>query len=144
MKVCAMNMKMVIAAITLAVSVVASLITILLQGRSAPVCHYDGDEIMSVYEVEIKQKEGEILRFCSVYCAQAWFKENNKKVASVTVTDEFTGEKLDVSIAFFVESDVVSVAATRNRIHVFKDEHNAQEHVKQYNGKILQDPFDMN
>lgn len=139
-----MNNKITFAAIIIAVSVAVSLITILFQRQNVPVCHYDGENITTIYEVAINLKDGDVSKFCSVYCAQAWFKENNKKVASVTVTDEFTGEKLDASIAFFVESDVVNVAATRNSIHVFKDEHDARAHIKQYNGKTLQDPFDMN
>lgn len=143
MKVNIMNGKITLAAIIIAVSVAVSLFTIFLQRQSVSVCHYDGEKIMPIYGVDIKLKDGDVSRFCSVYCSQAWFKENNTKVASVTVTDELTGEKLDASLAFFVESEVVSVATTRNRIHVFKEEHHAQTHAKQYNGLIVNNPFNL-
>ncbi|MBI4848571.1 MAG: hypothetical protein HY808_08380 [Nitrospirae bacterium] len=139
-----MNRKSILAAIIIAFSVAISLITISLQRQNAPVCHYDGENIMPVYEVDIEQKDRGVLKFCSVYCALEWFKRNNTKSAFVTVTDELTGEKLDASLAFFVESDVISVAATRNRMHVFKDKHHAQAHGKQYNGKSVLNPFNMN
>lgn len=143
MKVNAMNTKITLAAIIIAVAIVIPLITISLQRQNTTVCHYDGEKIMAIYEVDIKQKDGDILRFCSVYCAREWFERNNTKVASVTVTDELTGEKLDAAIAFFVESEVISVATTRNRIHVFKEEHHSQTHAKQYNGRIVNNPFNL-
>ncbi|RJQ47946.1 MAG: hypothetical protein C4538_04680 [Nitrospiraceae bacterium] len=143
MKAHIMNRKAAPAAVIIAVSAVVSLLTIILHKQSVSVCSYDGEDIMSIYEVNIKIKNGGMLRFCSVYCAEAWFRENSPEAASVTVTDELTGEKLDASLAIFVESDVVSVAATNNRIHVFKDEYQAREHAKQYNGRIVDNPFSL-
>ncbi|RJO61772.1 hypothetical protein C4544_01910 [candidate division WS5 bacterium] len=138
-----MNRKITPAAIILAVSVAISLIVISFQKQGTHVCHYDGEKSRPIYEVNITLKDGDVMQFCSIYCAGAWFKENAAKADTVIVTDEITGEKLDASIAFFVESDVISVATTRNRIHAFKDEHHAQTHAKQYNGRNVVNPVNL-
>ncbi len=133
--------KIIIAAIILIVSIVLALATAIYRSQKAFRCDYDGTRIIPIYEVDIMLKEGKFMRFCSIYCARAWFQGNASRVDAVLVTDEITGEKLDADIAFFVESDVVTVKATQNRIHVFKDKTHALSHARQYNGKLVDNPF---
>lgn len=136
-----MNRRTTLAVLIITASAIISLLTIFLQRQSRSVCHYDGAEIMPIYEADITLDNGDVLKFCCVHCARAWLKGNDTAAATVTVTDELTGEKLDSSLAIFVESDVVSVPATRNRIHVFRDDHHAQEHARRYHGQVVDNPF---
>lgn len=136
-----MNRKISIAAIAILAAVVLSLLTTLHQRENALTCDYDGTKISPVYEVDIKLKDGRAMKFCSIFCAKAWFRENSAKTDSVTVTDEITGEGIDAGIAIFVVSNIVTVEANQNRMHAFKDDHYAQTHAKQHHGKVADNPF---
>ncbi|MBI4686865.1 MAG: hypothetical protein HY756_03670 [Nitrospirae bacterium] len=138
-----MNKRTTLAIIIILISVALSFLTVFYNKQNTPVCSYDGTRIEPIYEVDIKQKDGRLLRFCSVYCAKGWFKEKPGEVDSVIVTDEITGEKIDAAIAFFVESEVVAIEATQNRIHAFKNKEYAVNHARQYKGKIIDNPFSL-
>jgi NitT/TauT family transport system substrate-binding protein len=81
------------------------------------------------------------LSFCSIYCATRWFESNRDKVIYFTVIDEVSGERLDSSLAHFVESDVVTVREVNNRIHAFYVKGDALKHARQFNGKMIENPF---
>lgn len=125
----------------LIMAIVFSAASVMYQRSRAERCAYDGTVIVPVYEVDITLSEDRILKFCSIHCAKEWSRKNLSAIDSVTVTDEVTGERLDASMAYFVESDVVSVKATDNRVHVFKHEDHALSHVTQHKGKMLENPF---
>jgi ABC-type nitrate/sulfonate/bicarbonate transport system substrate-binding protein len=100
-------------------------------------CAYDGTEINPLYKVDAYISDGTVLSFCSIYCATRWLQSNKDKVIYFTVIDEVTGQKFDSTLGHFVESDVVTIPEVKNRIHAFY----ALMHVKQFNGKIIKNPF---
>lgn len=122
-------------------SILLALASVLYKSHKADRCDYDGTKITPVYEVDIILDNGDTLRFCSVFCAKAWLRDNPSEADAVNVTDEITGEKIDASLAHYVESDVVTVSATWNRIHAFKDKKQAFSHARQHNGRFVENPF---
>jgi len=133
--------KTTVGIIILVISMILAFSSAMYRSQTAFRCNYDGTRIIPVYEIEIRLKDGDTGRFCSVHCAKAWLQENTSPVGSVIVTDEITGESLDSAIALFVESDVVTVKATQNIIHAFRDKSHAMSHAKQYNGRLVDNPF---
>ncbi len=129
------------AAAVLVLSVAVALASVIFKDRSAYRCSYDGNPITPVYEVDIRLRDGGLLRFCSVSCAIAWLREGGEGVEAVVVTDEVSGERLDPAIAYFVESDVVTDRATGNRIHVFRERSTAVAHARRHSGRLLDNPF---
>jgi len=59
----------------------------------------------------------------------------------VTVTDEVTGKRIDASIAWFVESSIVTNQSTGNKIHAFAEKTDAEKHAKDFSGVIIENPF---
>jgi NitT/TauT family transport system substrate-binding protein len=57
------------------------------------------------------------------------------------VTDEITGQKFDSTLGFFVESEVVTVPEVKNRIHIFATKEDAMAHARQFNGRVIKNPF---
>jgi NitT/TauT family transport system substrate-binding protein len=57
------------------------------------------------------------------------------------VIDETTGQSLDSTLAFFVESEVVTVPEVKNRIHSFTNKEDAMTHARQFDGKLIENPF---
>ena len=66
-----------------------------------PHCAYDGSPVTPIYEVDIVLKEKSTKRFCSIYCATQWFKNNATMIDHVVVTDENKGNKINPYISFF-------------------------------------------
>jgi ABC-type nitrate/sulfonate/bicarbonate transport system substrate-binding protein len=91
--------------------------------------------------VEAHLLDETVVSFCSIYCASAWLEKGKSKVAYITVVDELTGQKFDATLGRFVESAVVTVKAVNNRIHAFFSEQDALDHARQFNGRILENPF---
>lgn len=104
-------------------------------------CAYDGTKINAIYQVDAYLSDGMVLSFCSIYCATQWLKNNRDKAIYFTVIDEVTGQRFDSSLAHFVESDVVTVREVKNRIHSFYIKDDALKHAKQFNGKMIENPF---
>jgi hypothetical protein len=125
----------------LLISIILAFSSAIYRSQNAFKCNYDGLRIIPVYEVDIRLKDGNTGRFCSVHCAKAWLQRNTSPVDSVIVTDEIAGERLDSAVAFFVESDVVTIKVAQNRIHSFRDKSDAMSHAKQYNGRLVENPF---
>jgi ABC-type nitrate/sulfonate/bicarbonate transport system substrate-binding protein len=109
--------------------------------RGALRCAYDGTRISTLYEVEAYLSDGTVVSFCSIYCASRWLKSNKDRVIYFTVVDEVTGQKFDSSLAHFVESDVVTIPEVKNRVHAFYVKEDALKHAKQFNGKMIENPF---
>lgn len=109
--------------------------------RSASKCAYDGAAVHTPYQVEAYLLDGTVLNFCSIHCASGWLRETKRKVAYLTVMDEITGQKFDSSLGSFVESEIITVKAVNNRIHPFFSEQDAFKHARQFNGRLVENPF---
>ena len=104
-------------------------------------CDFDGTRIQPIYEVKFIFEDNTTEQFCSVVCALLHLKNEKKKLKYVTVVDEVSGTKIDASLAFFVESDVLTIPHVKNNIHVFAQKQDAQRHATQFNGKLILNPF---
>lgn len=133
--------KMMTGLAILIFSIILAAGSVIYQDRKALRCDYDGTRIIPVYGIDIMLKDGENMNFCSVHCAWEWSRKNRSRIDSVMVTDEITGERLDASLAYYVESDVVTVRAVQNRTHVFKEKTDALAHAGQHNGNMIDNPF---
>ena len=60
------------------------------------------------------------------------------------MTDEVTGKRIDASIAYFVESSIVTNQSTGNKIHVFAEKADAEKHAKDFSGTVIRNPFMIN
>lgn len=102
-------------------------------------CNLDGTRIVPIHRVDLVV-EGQVTRsFCSIRCARDW--PDSPPGARFQVRDEVTGEVLDSSLAWFVESSVVAVPARQDKTHAFKSAADAMEHVSRYGGSRIPDPF---
>lgn len=104
-------------------------------------CAHDGTKINPMYEVDAYLVDKTTMRFCSIYCATRWHENNRNKIIYFTVSDEVTGNKFDSTLGHFVESDLVTIPEVNNRIHAFAVKEDALTHVKQFNGKLIENPF---
>lgn len=129
-----------------------ALATSLMKKSGGDVCALDAIKIEPIYQVDITlgnqhvgsstpSADGKTLKFCCIGCARKWLTGNKGKVEYITVTDEVTGKRIDASIAYFVESSIVTNQSTGNRIHVFADKADAEKHAKEFGGNIIQNPF---
>jgi ABC-type nitrate/sulfonate/bicarbonate transport system substrate-binding protein len=109
--------------------------------QTAMRCAYDGTEISPMYQVDAYLVDKTTVSFCSIYCASRWYENNKDRVIYFTVIDEVTGNKFDSTLGHFVESDLVSVPEVNNRIHAFAVKEDALTHAKQFNGRLIKNPF---
>lgn len=109
----------------------------------SPRCAYDGSAVPPIYEVDIILKDHSARKFCSIYCAVQWFKNNIPLVDHVVVTDEIRGNKIDSYMAYFVESELITNKTNDNRIHIFQQRQDALAHAEKFHGTIIDDPFTM-
>lgn len=124
-----------------AILVTVTLIYALSRERRGARCDYDGTRIQPIYEIDVTLEDGSVKRFCSVVCARSYLKNKIANIKYVTVTDEVTGNKLDAFLAFYVESNIVTIPHVENNIHVFAKQEDARRHARQYNGKLIPNPF---
>ncbi|MDE2217666.1 MAG: hypothetical protein KGJ87_10990 [Planctomycetota bacterium] len=108
---------------------------------SRPHCAYDGSAVIPIYEADIVLKSNAIKKFCSIYCAKQWFKNNAQLIDHVIVTDEIRGNKIDSYMAYFVESELITNETNDNRIHVFQQRQDALTHAEKFHGTTTDDPF---
>ncbi len=108
---------------------------------SNPLCAYDGSAVTAIYEVDVVMKDSSTKKFCSISCADQWYKSNHLLVDHVIVTDEIRGNKIDSFMAYFVESELITNKTNRNRIHVFQQRQYALIHAKKFRGEMADDPF---
>ncbi|MFZ3065878.1 MAG: hypothetical protein WA277_11430 [Nitrospirota bacterium] len=108
-------------------------------------CDFDGVHIKPVYQVDIILKDNAVKKFDSIYCAYMWLSQNKDAVSYVSyvrVTDEVTGEKIDSSIAYYVESEIITNNVNNNKVHAFLKLEDAEKHAKSYKGRIVKNPFE--
>src|SRR5512139_3474346 len=72
-------------------------------------CDYDGVKIEPIYAVYFTLQDGAEKKFCSIACASMSFSALKKQIREVRVVDEPSGNKINASEAFFIESDIVTV-----------------------------------
>ena len=109
----------------------------------SPRCAYDGSAIPPIYEAELVMKDTSVKKFCSIYCASQWYKNNAKLVDHALVTDEIRGNKIDSYMAYFVESELITNETNDNRIHVFQQRQDALTHAEKFHGTMTDDPFSL-
>lgn len=105
-------------------------------------CDFDGNGINSINEVVITTADGSEHHFCSLCCSASWL--DNKpdvkrsivdgKGGSITVVDEVSGEKIDATLAYWVQSALFSVRENDCQLHVFKDPSEAAKHIQSHQG----------
>lgn len=105
-------------------------------------CDFDGVHIKPVYQVDIILKDNAVKKFDSIYCAYMWLSQNKDAVSYIRVTDEVTGEKIDSSIAYYVDSEIITNNVNNNKVHAFLKLEDAEKHAKSYKGKIVKNPFE--
>ena len=111
------------------------------QEEMAVRCAWDGTKLKPIYQVDAFLHDGSTATFCSIYCATRWFEKNKDKVIYFTVVDELTGQKFDSTLGHYVESDVITVPEVKNRVHAFANKEDALMHARQFNGKLIENPF---
>jgi NitT/TauT family transport system substrate-binding protein len=104
-------------------------------------CAWDGTKLKPIYQVDAFLDDGSTATFCSIYCAIRWLEKNKDKVIYFTVVDEVTGQKFDSTLGYYVESDVITVPEVKNRAHAFASKEDALKHARQFNGKLIENPF---
>ncbi len=104
-------------------------------------CDYDGVKIEPIYAVYFTLQDGTEKKFCSIACASMSFSALKKQIRKVRVVDEPSGNKINASEAFFVESDIVTVPHVKNRIHAFGRGEDAMKHLEKFNGRRVENPF---
>lgn len=105
-------------------------------------CDFDGVHIKPVYQVDIILKDNAVKKFDSIYCAYMWLSQNKDAVSYIRVTDEVTSEKIDSSIAYYVDSEIITNNVNNNKVHAFLKLEDAEKHAKSYKGKIVANPFE--
>ncbi len=99
-------------------------------------CSLDGVAIDSRYRVVVV--EGDRQReFCCLHCAGIWLERHPGRALKIIVTDETSGEVIDAATAYYVRSAVVTTRTTRNRIHTFRHQADAEEHAARFGGVVL-------
>jgi hypothetical protein len=105
-----------------------------------PRCALDGVRVEPVYRVQILDHEGEAHDFCCIHCAEIWLERQRSPFREVLVTDEVSGRPINPDSAYFVRSWVVTVPTSGNRVHVFANEADAEEHARVAGGMLLLGP----
>ncbi|BBO18067.1 conserved hypothetical protein [Candidatus Brocadia pituitae] len=109
----------------------------------SPRCAFDGSAVPPIYEVDIVLRDRSVKKYCSIYCAVQWFKNNHQVIDHVVVVDEIRGKKIDSYMAYFVESELITNETNDNRIHVFQQRQDALTHAEKFHGTVIDDPFTM-
>jgi hypothetical protein len=104
-----------------------------------PHCELDGLKIEPRYRVRVVEPAGGSHLFCCVRCAGRWLARQEGKAAAVYVTDESHGEEVDATAAWFVRSTVVTNPITGNRVHAFREQSDAEAHIREFRGRVLTD-----
>lgn len=112
--------------------------------QSGEICRLDGTGIVPITRVVLVDSNGEESLFCSLCCAKTWLESNEEIIsqlndgkASLTVVDEISGQEIDVSLAYWVESPEYSRRENRCQAHVFSDKQAAARYLRQHQGKEL-------
>jgi hypothetical protein len=106
-------------------------------------CDFDGTLVRTPYRVEIVRTDRQKKKFCSLYCAAQWHRLNPGLAAEILVADETSGKTIDSRQAVYVRSRVISVPEVKNDLHAFAGREEARIHARQYQGRIVPNPFSM-
>lgn len=104
-----------------------------------PRCSFDGLAIDPRHRVRIELNDDRQSAhgFCSLGCAEGWVGASRSTPAAIYVTDEPTGDEIDLCHATVVQSRIVVHAGTGDRRHVFRHAKDAAVHAAQFQGRIL-------
>ena len=127
--------------IVIVIFLLVALATSFMKRSGGDRCALDAIKIEPIYQVDVTPTEGKTLKFCCIECSKKFLAANRGKVNAVTVTDEVTGKRIDASIAWFVESSIVTNQSTGNKIHAFAEKTDAEKHAKDFSGVIMENPF---
>ena len=105
-------------------------------------CDFDGVSIKPIYQVDVILKNDKVKKFDSIYCAYMWLSQNKDALSYIRVTDEVTSEKIDSSIAYYVDSEIITNNVNNNKVHTFLKLEDAEKHAKSYKGRIVKNPFE--
>jgi len=100
-------------------------------------CALDGAEVDPAVAVHIVSRQDGLSQFCSITCAERWLRASRVLPLEIRVVDESTGIELNTADAFYVRSQIVAHAPTRERRHVFGSLEEAQRHADDHFGRIL-------
>lgn len=100
-------------------------------------CALDGLPIADHQRIRVQEDAGQSRHFCSLRCAELWVAKHGTKPLAIYVTDEATGESIEIGEAIVVRSRLLVHEGTKNYQHVFKNIEDAQHHIDAYNGRIL-------
>jgi hypothetical protein len=100
-------------------------------------CALDGGRIEPIYRVRIVDDKDLDYEFCCIRCAEIWLQSCAQLPAAIYVTDEATGTEIDSTQAVFVRSSVVTNSVTDNRIHVFANLDQGEQHASHAFGHVL-------
>jgi hypothetical protein len=110
---------------------------------SSEACEMDGQAISPSLRVDLTMADGNSHAFCTIACAQRWLAGRaNTAVKEALVRDAISGEPIDAYVAFFVRSELVTNRANGNAVHAFRFRADAMEHVRQFGGQLIEDPFE--
>jgi len=102
-----------------------------------PRCALDGLDIEPRYRVRVADSAGGSYQFCCTRCAERWLARQPGAPETVIVTDEKSNEEINARAAHFVRSPVVTNRVTGNRVHAFRDQADADAHIRQFGGWLL-------
>ncbi len=112
--------------------------------QSGESCRVDGTGIVPITRVVLVDEKGEEFLFCSLCCAQTWLTGHDELLpqltsgkASLTVVDEISGQEIDASLAYWVQSREYSRKENRCQSHVFSDKQAASKYLRQHQGREL-------
>ena len=100
-------------------------------------CALDGVRIDPTFRVRVIDAHSEPHEFCCIRCAETWRVRDREGPRAVYLTDERTGQEIDLDSAQFVRSSVITTPSSGNRIHVFQNDSDARNHAAQFGGTVL-------
>ena len=104
----------------------------------------DGQALSPALRVDLTMADGTSHAFCTIACARSWLaNQPHATPKQATVRDAITGEPIDAYTAFFVQSKLVTNRANANNIHAFRFRTDAAEHIRQFGGQLIADPFEV-
>ena len=112
--------------------------------QSGESCRVDGTGIVPITRVVLVDETGEEFLFCSLCCAKTWLTGHEEIIpqlasgkASLTVVDEISGQEIDASLAYWVQSKEYSRKENKCQSHVFSDKQAASKYLRQHQGQEL-------
>ncbi len=114
------------------------------KNQSGESCRVDGTSIVPITRVVLIDEKGEEFLFCSLCCAKTWLTGHGELIpqldsgiASLTVVDEISGQEIDASLAYWIQSKEYSRKENRCQSHVFSDKQAASKYLHQHQGREL-------